>query len=187
MKQKERSWVKQAFSFLFAFVLVFCLFFSFFFRASRVSGTSMEPTLHTDDILLLDVMSGTFSPARGDIVCCHYPGSEEETYVKRIIGIPGDTIRIEDGLLYRNGEDVTDLYYPNTYIDMDFEEITVPEGEYFVMGDNVNNSLDSRKVGTIAKKEIIGVAALRLYPQVTVLRKADELVNIDWAALLNNE
>lgn len=167
MKRQKRSRLHRAVGFLLAFCMVFTLFYACFFRAARVVGTSMEPTLHDEDIVILDVVSAVVGPNRGDIVLCYYPDDTERTYIKRVIGVEGDSIRIEGGRLYRNNEDVTDLYYETGYIERDFSEITVTPGHYFVMGDNVNNSMDSRTVGLISKSDVIGVVAFRLYPAAT--------------------
>ncbi len=106
-------------------------------------------------------------PARGDIVVFEYPLDRSKDYIKRIVGLPGDTIAVHNKQLYVNGSRVDEPYvihiHPNVQLPQDnFGPITVPEGEYFMMGDNRDDSADSRVWGTVKRNLIVG-KAWRLY------------------------
>lgn len=142
------------------------LIITFVFQVVNVDKTSMYPTLKPNDRLILEKVTYYFSkPSRGDIVVFKYPKDNREKFIKRVIGIPGDKIKIENGILYINGEKQEESYIKEPMIG-DFSETTVPEGTIFAMGDNRNNSMDSRdeSVGFIPYKLIIGKAVFRIYP-----------------------
>lgn len=142
------------------------LIITFVFQVVNVDKTSMYPTLKPNDRLILEKVTYYFSkPSRGDIVVFKYPKDNREKFIKRVIGIPGDKIKIENGILYINGEKQEESYIKEAMIG-DFSETTVPEGTIFALGDNRNNSMDSRdeSVGFIPYKLIIGKAVFRIYP-----------------------
>lgn len=122
----------------------------------RVDGDSMYPTLKNGEILLLEKYNKNYQ--RNDIVVVKY---QDEKIIKRIIGLPGDTIEYRDNVLYINEKPVNDII-PN--ITVDFSKVTLGIDEYFVMGDNRNNSLDSRFIGPINKKDIQGTTNIRIIP-----------------------
>ncbi len=138
---------------------------TFVFTLIRVDGTSMLETLQNNDILFATRFDRFFdSFDRGDIVICNYPNVKGYR-VKRVIGLPGDTIEVRGGVTYLNGEAQEEsyvVYPPRT----DYGPYTVQEGEYFVMGDNRFVSKDSRStdVGAIAKREMAGKVRLILFP-----------------------
>lgn len=154
------------------------LIVTFVGQRTVVDGDSMYNTLSDGDNIIVEKLSYTFgSPDRYDIVV--FPHYDENYggnvyYIKRIIGLPGETIQIEDGLIYLikdNGEkeilpDEYGYYYDgkpmNGYLAS--EPVTIPEGCYFVMGDNRNNSKDSRQIGVVKEDDILGKAWLRFYP-----------------------
>ena len=142
------------------------LIITFVFQTVSVDKTSMYPTLKPNDRLILEKVTYYFSkPKRGDIIVFKYPKDTREKFIKRVIGIPGDKIKIENGILYINGEKQDEKYIKEEMTG-DFAETTVPEDSIFAMGDNRNNSMDSRddNVGFIPYKLIIGKAVFRLYP-----------------------
>jgi len=142
------------------------LIITFVFQVVNVDKTSMYPTLKPNDRLILEKVTYYFSkPSRGDIIVFKYPKDNREKFIKRVIGIPGDKIKIEDGILYINGEKQEETYIKEK-MTSDFPETTVPAGTIFAMGDNRNNSMDSRdvSVGNISYKLIVGKAIFRLYP-----------------------
>ena len=159
-----------------AVVTVF-LIFLFVFRSVGVSGDSMNPNLRNDDWLA--VLSSVTHYERGDIVVITQPWERDIPIIKRVIAVAGDTIDInfQSGDVIVNGQviqedyiaDRTHLYYNAQF------PITIPEGKVFVMGDNRNNSLDSRsgKVGLIDERYIFGKAVFRMFPDPTDLRLED--------------
>ena len=107
------------------------------------------------------------NPQRFDVVICRYPGRGDTNFVKRVVGLPGDTIEIRGGYLYINGDRYEEPYISDEYRSgrlNTFGPYTVPAGEYFVMGDHRNNSNDSRSQGTISRDMIIGHVRTVLYP-----------------------
>ncbi|MFR3386888.1 MAG: signal peptidase I [Lachnospiraceae bacterium] len=139
-------------------------------QRTRVSGSSMETTLSDGDNLIVDKLSYRFQdPKRFDIVVFPYKYEENTYYIKRIIGLPGDTVQVKDGYTYINGELLeSDIYGAKVMIEAGTasEPITLGEEEYFVLGDNRNHSLDSRdpSVGILKREDLIGRAWVRIYP-----------------------
>lgn len=130
----------------------------------------MEPTLSNNDQLILDKISYRFSePQRFDIIVFPFQYAEKTFYVKRIIGLPGETVQIDlQGNIYINGQILNEDYGKETinFAGLAVEPITLGDDEYFVMGDNRNNSSDSRdpSVGNIRRSNIIGKAWVRIWP-----------------------
>lgn len=125
----------------------------------RVNGASMNNTLYDKDIMILDEISYRFNDIkRFDIVVVN---TKDEYLIKRVIGLPGETIKYEDNTLYINGKKVEEKFdHKETN---DFEAV-VPEDKYFVLGDNRTNSTDSRIIGPITKNEIKGKTSLIIFP-----------------------
>lgn len=137
---------------------------TFIFEPINVDGNSMQPTLHSKQSLAIEKVSRYFRlPGKDrDIVIVHYPNSED-TYVKRVIGLPGETIEIKDSVVYINGTPLEEDYISDEpYADM--EAVTVPEDCIFVMGDNRANSKDSRSVGCLDRSKILGTAMFIIWP-----------------------
>ncbi|SET92905.1 signal peptidase I [Salinibacillus kushneri] len=138
---------------------------SFIFATSIVEGASMYPTLENGERVVFNkAIYFVSEPDRGDIVIIQKP---TKNYVKRVIGLPNDVIEVKNHSLYINGEKQTQTYLDEDAIQStsDFEPITVPEGQYFVMGDNRSISKDSRNgLGLIKENEIIGRSELIIYP-----------------------
>lgn len=135
-----------------------------------VDGPSMETTLNDGDNLIIDKISYRFEdPKRFDIIVFPFQYKENTFYIKRIIGLPGETVSItENGIIMINGEPLQESYGKEVIRDsgMAKDPITLSDGEYFVLGDNRNNSSDSRdpSVGIIKRSDIVGRAFMRLYP-----------------------
>ena len=144
--------------------LVIALAIHFFLaQATRVEGYSMEPTLYGHQRLIIEKISYRFhNPQRGDIVVIRVPGFDE-LLIKRIIGLPGETLKIKDGIVYIDGEPLDEPYI-NGPARGNYGPITVPQGYIFVMGDNRNNSNDSRSFGPVAIDNIVGHAWMRYWP-----------------------
>ena len=148
------------------------LVITFVGQRTEVEGASMENTLHNGDNLIVDKLSYRFhDPERFDIIVFPFQFQDNTYYIKRIIGLPGETVEIRDGhSIYINGEKLEENYgmeviKPET-IGRAAEPIELGDDEYFVMGDNRNNSSDSRTdmVGNITRENIIGKAWLRIWP-----------------------
>ena len=141
-------------------------------QRTKVSGPSMEATLHDGDNLIVDKISYRFrEPERFEIIVFPYQYAEDTYYIKRIIGMPGETIQIKDGYVYINDELLEEDIYGKEIIDetkkgIADEPIVLGDDEYFVMGDNRNNSSDSRdtSVGVLKRTQLVGRAWLRVYP-----------------------
>lgn len=129
----------------------------------RVDGSSMEPSLHHNELILVNRLAYQFGePARGDVVVFRFPRDPEQEYIKRIIGLPGDTIEIRDHQVFVNG-----ILLEEPYIAAPTNQSgvwTVPEDRYFVLGDNRNDSSDSRAWGTVPEEYLIGKAIFIYWP-----------------------
>ena len=144
------------------------LIITFVGQRTSVSGHSMETTLQDGDQLIVDKISYRFrDPKRYDIIVFPYQYEENVYYIKRIIGLPGETVRIdEEGNIYINGE-ILDEHYGKEVIQdpgLAVQEITLGEDEYWCMGDNRNHSSDSRVIGPVPRSRILGKAFIRIYP-----------------------
>ena len=154
--------------YILAVMLLCWLILTFVGQRTEVSGNSMNDTLTDGDSLWINKFTYLFDePERYDIVVFPAKDDDDKYYIKRIIGLPGETVWIgEDGLVYINGEPLEDDTYGKELIDetrrgIAATEITVPENCYFVLGDNRNNSRDSRVIGCISDGDIIGKAVFR--------------------------
>lgn len=147
-----KKWLKYG-VFLISVVIIANLINTYVVSLIRVSGSSMSPYLHDGDYEILNRLDKSYD--FGDIVVFENDGT---CLIKRVIGLPGDKIKILKGKLYINGNQVLEPWYPDK-MDKDIEEITVQEDTLFVMGDNRNNSLDSRSesVGLISFKRVLGI------------------------------
>ena len=166
---------KEILSFVLYFVIVIAamlLIIHYVGQRTEVSGSSMENTLSDGDNLIVDKLSYRFhDPERFDIIVFPFQFQDNTYYIKRIIGLPGETVQnMDDGSIYINGEKLEENYgmeviKPET-IGRATEPIELGDDEYFVMGDNRNNSSDSRTdmVGNIKRENIIGKAWLRIWP-----------------------
>ena len=164
-KQKSEtwSWIRCI---LAAAVIALVLRF-FVFELVVVQGDSMVPGLQTGQVIFVEKVSKRFSqPDHGEIVVVKYSDVDDRYYVKRVVGMEGDVLEIRSGVLIRNGEMLEEDYLLEDTIYQDMEEFTVPEGHVFVMGDNRNNSMDSRNpaVGAVPEADIIGVGKFVMLP-----------------------
>ena len=138
-------------------------------QRTQVQGSSMEPTLSTEDNLIVDKLSYRFhDPERYDIIVFPFLRQEETFYIKRIIGLPGETVQVIDGYVYIDGEQL-DEHYGNELMEnpgIAAEPLMLEEDQYFVLGDNRNHSSDSRdpSVGVIRRENLLGRAWIRIWP-----------------------
>jgi signal peptidase I len=146
-------------------VLAIILFLGINLVSARilVDGASMEPTLETGERVIVNRLSYRFgNPQIGDIIVFHFPRDPSEEYIKRIIGLPGDSVQVKNGSVYVNGQLLNEGYidvktnYTGTW--------QVPEGQLFVLGDNRNNSSDSHDWGTVPMDYVVGKAILVYWP-----------------------
>lgn len=178
---------KGASSLAWPWVAILCgmAVFSLCFQGYSMNSASMQKTLLVGDLMLVDRISGHLGkrPARDELIMFHYPLNRQELYVKRVIGVPGDRLRIADKQLYRNGTALSEPYasHVTSYVDRYRDnfpsepetklpdraiamlrdnvrngEVVVPPGQYFVMGDNRDDSLDSRYWGFVPANDIVG-------------------------------
>jgi len=133
-------------------------------QAFQVEQYSMEPTLLPHDrVLVTKFVYRLRDPVRGDVVVLRYPRNTQRNYIKRVVGLPGEKIQIKKGVLYINGERVREVYL-SADIFGDYGPLTVPADSVFVLGDNRNNSEDSRAFGPLKKRLIVGQAVLIYWP-----------------------
>jgi signal peptidase I len=139
---------------------------TFLYQPVRVEGTSMQPELRDQDRLFINKFAYRFENiSRGDVVVFHYPRDPEKSYIKRVIALPGDSLRIDDGHVFVNGQLIDESYVPRRYRDgRSMPEIVVPQREYFVMGDHRSISSDSRDFGPVDRDLIYGKAAFIYWP-----------------------
>lgn len=137
---------------------------TFLFETYRVVGQSMDPTLEQDERLIVSKLSYRLhEPQRGDIIVFHDTQDRSRNLIKRIIGLPGEVLRIEQGKVFINDRLLDDSYIPN-FSPYSQPPTAIPEGQYFVMGDNRNNSSDSRSWGTLPAGSIVGKATFTYWP-----------------------
>lgn len=157
------SWIKSVVIALLLAVLIR----QFLYTPVTVSGQSMEPTFEHDNRI---VITKFYNIERSDLVVFHSPFSEDDL-IKRVIGLPGDVVIMKDDQLYINGEEFEEEYieankqkvHEGQKLTENFEA-EVPEGHYYVLGDNRRNSTDSRLIGFIDRKSIVGKVSFRFYP-----------------------
>ena len=156
--------------FILALVIVLPIRF-FLFQAFVVKGASMEPSYHGGDYLIVDEISYRFhNPQRGDVIVFHYPFNPQARFIKRVIGLPGEIVKIEKGQVkiyndkFPQGKILDESSYlgKNSFTSKDLE-IVLGGSQYFVMGDNREFSFDSREWGPLERKYIIGKVRVRLF------------------------
>lgn len=148
-------------------VILILILVNFFVATIHVvQGESMEPNFSTGEIIVTNKLSYLISqPTRGDAVVLKFPGDpDKQKYIKRIIGLPGETLEIKDGKVYINDKLLIESYISNDIYTWPDLKITIPKDEYFVIGDNRPNSNDSRFWGTVRTNDLIGKGVFTLIP-----------------------
>ena len=170
-EQEQSIWRSLGGTLLYLLVIVLLtwVIVTFVGQRTKVDGHSMEPTLSDGDNLIVDKLSYRFrDPERYDIIVFPYQHAENTYYIKRIIGLPGDTVQVIDGYMYINGKKLDEHYGAEVMEDPGIaaEPIKLGDDEYFVLGDNRNHSSDSRVagVGVLTRDMLIGRAWVRIYP-----------------------
>lgn len=163
LKKELFEWIKAI---VVALVVVFVIKF-FIFDIMAIDGMSMEPTLHHRDRVFVNIIGYKLgNPNRQDVIIFTPPIQKDSYYVKRIIGVPGDTVVVKGGKVYVNGTQIDEKYLsPGTYTEGNVD-LKVPEGKVFVLGDNRGNSEDSRdpRLGPVPIESIKGKVVFRLFP-----------------------
>lgn len=159
---------------LVVFGAIFALIYLFVAQPHKVSGRSMVPTFHDGDYIFTDKLTYRFrQPAHDEIIVLKNPKDEGEDFIKRIIALPGDTIRVEKNRVYVNGTMVDEPFLPSgrptaagAFL-TEGQEIKAGSNQYFAFGDNREHSSDSREWGAITKEEIVGRVFFRYWPPQT--------------------
>jgi len=138
----------------------------FLYQPVKVEGTSMAPLLSDQERIFINKFVYRFEPIqRGDVVVFWYPLDHSKSFIKRVVGLPGETVEIRQGAVYVNGKIVPEPYVPPQYEDLsDFAQVSVPKDSYFVMGDHRISSNDSRVFGSVASRFIYGRAVFAYWP-----------------------
>jgi signal peptidase I len=158
-----------------AVAVLFCFFLvTFVGQAFRVQGTSMLPLLEDGERIIVNKLVYRFRPiARGDVVVFWYPRDPSVSFIKRVVGLPGDLVELRQGTLFVNSRSVAESYLAPRYKDQETHPpVEVKKGYYYVLGDHRNSSNDSRSWGEVPEKYIYGRAELRFWPfsKITVIR-----------------
>lgn len=150
---------------------IFVIIYLFLLQPHQVRGNSMYPNFHNNEYLLTNKLSYRLGkPERGDVIVFKAPKNQEYDYIKRVAGLPGEKIEIKNGKVYINDKVLEESFLPEDYRTSggsfwrEGQEASVPEGEYFVLGDNRSHSSDSREWGVVPLENIIGKAWLRYWP-----------------------
>ena len=157
-----RSWARD----LVISLAVSAFIILFLYQPVKVEGTSMLPGLQDQERIFINKFVYHFeSVARGDVVVFRYPRDPAKSYIKRVIGMPGDHIVIERGRVYLNGRRLTESYVPRDFIDgRSYPEVIVPDHGYYVLGDHRSMSNDSREFGPVDESYIYGKAVFVYWP-----------------------
>lgn len=150
---------------------IFFILYLFVAQFHKVSGNSMVPTYKDEDYLITEKVGYRFgSPQRGDVIILKNPRDESQDFIKRIIALPGDTIRIENNTIFVNNQAISEAYLPTgtktkagSFL-TEGSTIKAGSNQYFVLGDNREHSSDSREWGAVTKEEIVGKAFFRYWP-----------------------
>ncbi len=141
------------------------LVYTFIAQPFKVDGASMEPNFSTGDYLIVDEITYRFrEPMRGEVVVLHNPTKSSEFFIKRIIGLPGEEVVISDNRVFIDGERLSEDYLPREARMSDTPPFQLDNDEYFVMGDNRENSFDSRNWGPLGRHQIVGTVRIRFWP-----------------------
>ena len=152
---------------LITLILALVIFFLLQFSVQNfiVVGTSMQPNFQERERVVVNKLVYRFhEPERGDVIVFHPPNAVEADYIKRVIALPGETVKVENGVVYINGLPLDEPYQLNELPNYPLSERKVPTNEYFVLGDNRNNSNDSHNSWTVPRQNIIGKAWLSIWP-----------------------
>src|SRR5580704_10247867 len=162
LRHELRSWTRDlAVALGLALVIII-----FLYQPVKVEGTSMAPLLSDQERIFINKFVYRFEPIeRGDVVVFWYPLDRSKSFIKRVVGLPGETVEIRQGMVYLNGSQLPEPYVPPQYEDLsDFGPVRIPRDNYFVMGDHRISSNDSRVFGPVANRFIYGRAVFAYWP-----------------------
>ncbi len=176
--QRSMETIKRAIAAIFDFLqgivvvlAIMVMIYLFIMSPQEINGASMEPNFHNGEYILTNKITFKLGdPIRGDVVVFKSPKNKDIDYIKRIIGLPGDSVALRESNIYINGQKLNEAYLaPDVYIFggsflREGSEIVVPKEKYFLMGDNRPHSSDSREFGPVLKEDFIGKAILRYWP-----------------------
>ncbi|MGH9747695.1 MAG: signal peptidase I [Candidatus Acidiferrales bacterium] len=162
LRHDLRSWTRDlAVALGLALVIII-----FLYQPVKVEGTSMAPLLSDQERIFINKFVYHFEPIeRGDVIVFWYPLDRSKSFIKRVVGLPGETIELRGGRLYLDGKERKEIYVPASYLDgSSFGPLVVPNEEYFVMGDHRDSSNDSRMFGPVGRQYIYGKAVFAYWP-----------------------
>jgi signal peptidase I len=162
LRRELRSWTRDlAVALGLAIVIMI-----FLYQPVKVEGTSMNPLLSDQERIFINKFIYRFEPIeRGDVVVFWYPLDRSKSFIKRVVGLPGETIEIRSGHVYVNEKELPDQFVPSGYLDdSSYMPRRIPDDEYFVMGDHRDSSNDSRVFGPVARQYIYGKAVFAYWP-----------------------
>jgi signal peptidase I len=159
---ESRYWLRD----LILSLLLAFIFIVFFYQPVQVEGTSMMPELYNHERIFINKYLYRFEPIRRfDIIVFHYPLDPAKSYIKRVVGLPGEWLSIRNGIVFINGRPLEESFVPSTYLDHDnYPSTYVTANNYFVLGDHRDDSNDSRVWGTVPRKYIYGKAVFVYWP-----------------------
>ncbi len=157
-----RGWVRD----LAVAVTLAMVIIVFLYQPVKVEGTSMAPLLSDQERIFINKFVYRFEPIeRGDVIVFWYPLDHSKSFIKRVIGLPGETIELRRGRLYIDGKEINEVYVPPSFFDgTSYGPLQIPQGNYFVMGDHRDSSNDSRMFGTVSRDYIYGKAVFAYWP-----------------------
>jgi signal peptidase I len=162
LRRELRSWTRDlAVALGLALVIII-----FLYQPVKVEGTSMAPLLSDQERIFINKFVYRFEPIdRGDVVVFWYPLDRSKSFIKRVVGLPGETIELRAGHVYVEGQELVEPYVPASYLDgSSYGPMKIPEGNYFVMGDHRDSSNDSRVFGPVSRPYIYGKAVFAYWP-----------------------
>ena len=162
LRRELRSWTRDlAVALILALVIII-----FLYQPVKVEGTSMAPLLSDQERIFINKFIYRFEPIeRDDVIVFWYPLDRSKSFIKRVVGLPGETIAIRSGRLYINGRELKEPYVPPSYLDgLSYPPLWIPDDEYFVMGDHRDSSNDSRAFGPVPRQFIYGKAVFAYWP-----------------------
>lgn len=162
LRRELRSWTRDLAVALGLAIVVMI----FLYQPVKVEGTSMNPLLSDQERIFINKFVYHFEPIeRGDVIVFWYPLDRSKSFIKRVVGLPGETIEIRDGHVYINGQELADQYVPAGYLDgSTYTPHRIPSDDYFVMGDHRDSSNDSRVFGPVPRQFIYGKAVFAYWP-----------------------